>query len=512
MGRYRNPILPGCHPDPSICRLGDRYLLVTSTFEYLPGLPVHASTNLVDWELVGHAIHREEQLDLRGLDGSSGLYAPTIRVVGGRLVVVCTVVGSEEGPWSGRTGHFLVTAEDPAGPWSDPVWIDGVGGFDPSITVDGDRVWLCGTRLAAAAEWPGRTEVWIAELDLESGALRGEPVPIWTGAAARAVWAEGPHVLPRPGGGWMLLAAEGGTDLDHAVVTAYAEEITGPYTGDTGNPRLTHRDLGSGAEIVAVGHADLVDTPAGETWAVALGSHPVAGRRGLLGRRTSLVPVGWEGARPLFAPGTARVAPVVEAPGVPDAAPWPSLVVDDFDGVTLDPAWNGVGRMPQLFADPVARPGHVRLRAGDDPGTVGLPAFLGRRLPSERTRVEATVATVPGEGTLRAGLLLRVGERQLLELAVDRGGEVVLARVQGGLRAELARGRVAASGPVLLGLEIVDLVAAASVDGVPLASVDVAGLAPLPPRGFVGAWVGPFAAGDGFVDVDRVVLETLPGV
>lgn len=506
MGRYRNPILPGCHPDPSICRFGDRYLLVTSTFEYLPGLPVHTSANLVDWELAGHAIQREDQLDLRGLDGSSGLYAPTIRVVGDRLVVVCTVVGSEDGAWPGRTGHFLVTADDPAGPWSDPVWIDGVGGFDPSITVDGDRVWLCGTRLAAAQEWYGQTEVWIAELDLATGALRSEPVAIWTGAAVRAVWAEGPHVLPRPGGGWMLLTAEGGTDLDHAVVTAYADEITGPYRGDPGNPRLTHRDLGAAAEIVAVGHADLVDTPGGDTWAVALALHPVAGRRGLLGRRTSLVPVGWEDGRPLFAPGTARVAASASAGGVPDAAPWPDLFVDDFDGDVLEGGWTGVGRMPQLFADLGARPGHVRLRAGDDPALVGLPAFLGRRLPSERATVETVVERVPGDGELRAGLLLRVSERQLLELSIDRDGGVVLVRVAGGGREELAHGRVAASGAVALRLEIVDLVATASVDGVMLGRADVSGLAPLPPRGFLGAWVGPFVAGTGFADVARVSL------
>jgi len=506
MGRYRNPILPGCHPDPSVCRFGDRYLLVTSTFEYLPGLPIHASDDLFTWELAGHAIHREGQLDLAGLDSSSGLYAPTIRVVGDRLVVVCTVVGPEGGGWDGRTGHFLVTATDPAGPWSDPVWIDGVGGFDPSITVDGDRVWLCGTRETTPSAWRGQTEVWLAELDLDTGALRSEPAVIWTGADARAVWAEGPHVLPRPGGGWMLLAAEGGTDLDHAVCVAYADAITGPYTGDTGNPRLTHRDLGGSAAVTAVGHADLVDTADGRTWAIGLATHPVGGRRGLLGRRTWLVPVAWEDGRPLFAPGLGRVHTEMTADGVPDRPAAAGRIRDDFDAPVLDGEWNGVGRHPQAFTDLVARPGAVRVRGGDDPGTVGgAPGFLGRRLPSERTVVEAVLEPVPGDEPARAGLLLRVSETQWFALTVDAAGEAAAVRTADG-RGEQVGAAAVGAGAHTLRLEIADLQVRAVVDGAPIATADVGGLAPFPPRGFVGAWVGPFAVGDGAVDVDAVEL------
>ncbi|WP_460772737.1 glycoside hydrolase family 43 protein [Microbacterium sp. GXF7504] len=508
MGRYRNPVLPGCHPDPSICRFGHRYLLVTSTFEYLPGLPIHASTNLVDWEPVGHAIHREGQLDLAGLDSSSGLYAPTIRVAGDRLVVVCTVVGPEDGSWTGRTGHFVVTASDPAGPWSDPVWIDGVGGFDPSITVDGERVWLCGTRETEPSAWRGQTEVWLAELDLDTGALLGEPAPIWTGSSTRAVWAEGPHVLPAPGGGWMLLAAEGGTDVDHAVCVAYADEITGPYVGDGGNPRLTHRDLGARVPITAVGHADLVDAPDGRTWAVGLALLPVDGRRGLLGRRTWLAPVAWEDGRPLFAPGTGRILAEVEVDGVPDQRPWPDRIRDDFDAPGLAPDWNAVGRLPQAVADPAARPGHVRVRGGDEPTLVGgAPGFLGRRLPSERTEVTAVVEPVADAAPDRAGLLLRVSETQQFELAVDAANTAAAVRTAGGRSERLGEVQVG-PGPHELRLEVHDLTVRALVDGVEVATADVGGLAPLPPRGFVGAWVGPFAVGDGAVDVEHVELVT----
>lgn len=506
MGRYRNPILPGCHPDPSICRFGDRFVLVTSTFEYLPGLPVHVSDDLVHWELAGHVIDRVGQLDLRGIPSSSGLYAPTVRVIGDRLVVVCTVVGPDHGSWPGRTGHVLFWADDPAGPWSDPLWIDGVGGFDPSLTVDGDRVWLCETRQPREPAWAGQTEVWLSEIDLVTGALRTEPRVVWGGAAIGAVWAEGPHILPRPGGGWMLVAAEGGTDLDHAVCVAYADEITGPYVGDPGNPRLTHRDLGETAAITAVGHADLVTDAAGRSWATVLATHPVGGRRGLLGRRTSLVPVGWEHDRPLFAPGSGRVEAVVTAAGIPDQAPRERTSADDFVASRFGPLWHGVGRTPDEVASLAERPGHARLRGGAGPDSADV-VFLGCRVPEERVVVTARIELHPEGDDFRAGLLLRVSEEQHLEVAVDGAGRVRVGTARGGVPVADPSSLVDLGAAFDVVLSVHDLRARVVVAGRHIAEVDIADLAPRPPRGFIGAFVGPYAVGAGFCDVDRVEVE-----
>lgn len=504
MGRYRNPILPGCHPDPSVCRFGDRYVLVTSSFEYLPGLPVHVSDDLVNWTLAGHALHRPGQIDLSRLTSSSGTYAPTVREVNGRLVVVCTVVGPEEGDWEGRTGHFLVTADDPAGPWSEPVWIDGVGGFDPSITVDGDRVWLCGTREAVEGFWPGRTEVWVAELDLATGALRSEPVVIWTGAAVRAVWAEGPHLLAHPDGGWMLLVAEGGTDLEHAVCVAYADRIDGPYTADAGNPRLSHRDLGPAASIVAVGHADLVEAADGRSWATVLALHPVDGRRGLLGRRTSLVPVAWAGSRPLFAPGVGRVQEIVTAEGVPDQRPWPTRVEDDFTAERLDLEWNGAGRLPEEFAT-WGREG-LLLTGGAEPSQTANVSFLGRRLPDETCQVSLRVRLDPHADGFRAGILLRVSDAQQLELTVTGAGEAV-AVLAGAEIGRVPLGGESAGDELELTLRVQQLTARLFACDEELATCELDVLAPQPPRGFIGAWVGPLAVGPGRARFSRFTLS-----
>lgn len=511
MGRYRNPILSGCHPDPSICRVGAEFFLVTSTFEYLPGLPVHRSANLVDWELIGHAVDRPGQLDFTGLRSSGGLFAPTIRHHDGVFHVVCTVVAGPAGEadgWAGRTGHFVVTAEDPAGPWSDPIWLAGEQEIDPSLTFDGDRLWLCGTRLAEPALWPQQTEVWLRELDPRTFEVIGEEHVLWHGAVEGAVWAEGPHLYRHPGDGWMLLASEGGTFAEHAISVAYADEITGPYRGDKANPRLTHRDLGGRAAIWGVGHADLVfgDDSA---WAVLLATGRVGGGDSLLGRQTHLVPVAWEEGAPLFAPGVGRVQREVTADGVPDQQPRPTAWDDDFEGDVLGRDWTGVRRVPGAFADLRARPGHVRLAGAGEPDSLGASSFLGRRLPVDRAVTSAVIELAPS-GALRGGLLLRVADDRFLEVSVDDAGRALLVLVAGASREVLATGSCATHAPVEVTLRVDDVRAEAGVAGVTLGSADLEPLRPVAAQSFLGAWIGPFAAGAGHVDVDIVQVRALP--
>ncbi len=511
MGRYANPILPGCHPDPSICRVDDTYYLVTSTFEYLPGLPVHASTNLVDWQLISHAIDRPDQLDFAGLPASKGLFAPTIRHHAGTFYIVCTVVAPsavDGAAWPGRSGHFIVTATDPRGPWSDPIWLEGHDEIDPSLTFDGDRVWLCGTRLADPGLWRQQTEVWLRELDPATFAVIGDESILWHGAVEGAVWAEGPHLYRHPDGGWMLLASEGGTYGDHAISIAYADEITGPYRGDSGNPRLTHRDLGSRAAIWSVGHADLVDAPDGRTWATLLATHTDDGVDGLLGRQTHLVPVEWEDGRPLFAPGAGRVEAVVVADGVPDQAPLARAWVDDFDEPALGLDWSTPRHHPTLIADTRARPGHVRLHGGGEPSDLGVLAFLGRRLPCSRAEVRAGVE-LQASGALRAGILLRISESDHLEIAAGADGMARMRLTAGGQTHPVGEVACDPSAQVDLRLRIDGFRADAWVGETLVGSADLRPLSPGGAGSFLGCWVGPFAVGDGYVDVDRVDIGAL---
>lgn len=541
MTAARNPVLPGFHPDPSICRVGDDFYVVTSTFEYFPGLPVHRSRDLVEWELVGHAVHREDQVDLSTVAASGGLFAPTIRHHDGRFFVACTLVGGD-----GRQGSFVVTATEPAGPWSDPAWIEHAAGIDPSILFDDDgRAWWCGTRLADPGDWHEQTEVWVRELDLATMSLIGDERVVWHGAVEGAVWAEGPH-LYRRGDEVLLLASEGGTERHHAVSAARGSGPTGPFTGSKANPLLTHRHLGGDLDVANVGHADLVDDGRGGWWATVLATRrlPVDGGRAdaLQGRETWLVPVVFEDGWPVFAPGTGRLADEVDVPWAEAQAPRASTLVDDFDGDGLHAELLTVRTAPGTTRHRLGhRPGHLRLDAVSADLAEPVPhAFAGFRLEQPAatlsTSVELPDAAPAG---LTAGLALRLTDRRHLRLAVRVAGDGGTSRVvelvlhvDGDDR--LLASIDAPSGPLGLALEVDGFRAVARVEhgaGGPAAgtaAVGTADLAPLSPSdggGFVGVVGGVFVVREpstivprghddlpapAWADFDRLTLEHAP--
>jgi len=294
---YRNPILSGFYPDPSICRVDSDYYLVTSTFAYFPGIPVFHSKDLLNWNQIGSAIDRPGQLCFDGNQISEGLFAPTIRYNNGTFYILCTLIKNG--------GNFVITAKDPKGPWSDPVWLEGADGIDPSIFFDSDgKVWYHGTHPAPEGEaYPGNYEIFIREMDLNllkegKNPLLGENSGIWRGALRNVIWPEGPHIY-KINNEYFLLHAEGGTGLDHAVCIAKAKNIKGPWEGKKSNPVATHRHLGKRADIINVGHADLVDDVCGNWYMVLLASRQ---REGVcpLGRETFLIPVFWEDGWPFI--------------------------------------------------------------------------------------------------------------------------------------------------------------------------------------------------------------------
>lgn len=472
------------------------------------------------WEPVGHAIHRERQLDLSGVASSGGLFAPTIRFHDGTFFVVCTLVGG-----TGRSGSFVVTATDPAGPWSDPAWIDDAEGIDPSLlfTHDG-RAWWCGTRLASPGAWPEQTEVWVREFDPARMRLVGEERVVWHGALEGAVWAEGPHLFEldaEHGGGVLLLASEGGTERHHAVSLAYGPSPLGPFTGDPGNPVLTHRHLGRSAAVANVGHADLVDDGRGGWWATVLASRRLDGVDGLQGRETWLVPVSWEDGRPVFAPGEGRLIEQVEIPWAPtpasigaDAAAAPSIVETGFDGPALHPDLSLVRTSPGVDrASLRERPGHVRLRpASRSLAEVAAHAFVGFRLEQPAAIVTGEVERSGAPG-LRCGLALRQSEARHVRLELV-GETVVLVRHVDGTEEVVGSAEVAA-GPVELALSIDGLTGMARArhagGTADVGHVDLRPLSSTQAGGFLGVWAGVYAAGDGgpgaHVDVDALRIE-----
>ena len=114
--KYKNPVISGYNPDPSICRVGEDYYIVNSSFEFFPGVPVYHSRNLVNWELKGYCLERESQLSLHGCKPSGGIYAPTLRYHNGTFFMTTTNT-------SGK-GNFIVHTTDLEKGWSEPAWVD----------------------------------------------------------------------------------------------------------------------------------------------------------------------------------------------------------------------------------------------------------------------------------------------------------------------------------------------------------------------------------------------------
>jgi xylan 1,4-beta-xylosidase len=372
---FRNPILSGCYPDPSICRVNEDYYLVTSTFEYFPGLPIFHSRDLVHWRQIGHVLDRPTQLPLQGVRPSGGLYAPTIRHSQGVFYVINTLIDGKT-----KSGNFIVAATDPAGPWSEPYWLEEAPGIDPSLFFDDDgRVWYVGNRMAAQSQYEGHTEIWLQELDIQSMHLIGEPQVLWDGALKGVIWAEAPH-LYKIQGMYYLLTAEGGTAHNHAITIARADAVAGPYQGNPSNPILTHRHLGLDYPIVGTGHGDLVDTPGGEWWMVLLAMRPYGGYFYNLGRETFLVPVRWEDNWPIVSPGSGRVETVYTIPSLPEYS-CPSMpACDHFDGQNLPLHWNFLRTPEDDFWSLSERTSYLRLQLRPvQLSDQGNPSFIGRR-------------------------------------------------------------------------------------------------------------------------------------
>lgn len=437
---FENPVLPGTHPDPSVCRVGEDYYLVSSSFEYFPGIPLYHSRDLVHWRLLTHVLTRDSQLDLSGIKSSEGIFAPTIRYHDGTFYVITTNIGGG--------GSFLVSASDPEGPWSDPVWIRESGfTMDPSLFFEAD-----GRAYYTRHDGGRRGAIVQAELDVKTGRLLSDPQRIWAGTGG--IWPEGPHLykLDRT---YYLLISEGGTSFEHSVTVARADSPWGSFEPAPSNPLLSHRPLPE-HPIQATGHADFVDTPDGKWWAVLLGVRPSREREHHLGRETFLAPVTWENGWPVINHGQ-PIELKMSRQGLPAPAPWPLPGArDEFTGEKLGNSWIFVRNPLQSNYSTQAHPGHLRLRSSSvSMDEVGSPTAVLQPQSSFDIDMSAQLNFVPQPGQ-RAGLVIRGNERNHYQLVVEAGrpgraGEisVLLETTRFGVKKMVKRIRVKTSHVVL---------------------------------------------------------------
>ncbi len=415
--RIENPILPGFHPDPSICRVGEDYYIACSSFSFFPGLPLFHSRDLCNWEQIGCVLDRPEMVRLNPDRLSYGIWAPTLRWHEGIFYLIV-------GNWS--TGEvLLLTANDPAGPWREKP-VSGVGG-DPSLFFDDDGRVYCSF---------SDHGIYQVEIDVGTGRAVGERVHLWNGAAVNAHAPEASHVYKKDGW-YYLLISEGGTEHYHAVCVARSRSVMGPYESFRANPILTHRHLGVSCPVCNVGHADIVETPAGEWYMCVLASRPYGGYHKNLGRETFLCPMYWECGWPMAAP-SGRVERTYPAPkgvvlqGYPEP---PSR--EDFDGPGLPCFFNGIGtaaESPWRLAD-----GKLYLRA--------LPEGIAKRdseiVPLTKETKRFLVPRALGfVGRRQEHMCFSASTRLRLPFSTGRetAGLVVLQNAYNGLRCELGRG------------------------------------------------------------------------
>lgn len=520
----KNPLLPGFYPDPSICRVEDDFYMVTSSFSYFPGVPIFHSKDLAHWEQIGHVLDRPEQLPLSPYNISGGIFAPTIRYHNGLFYMITTNFSVYK--------NFIVTAKNPAGPWSEPHWIEGAEGIDPSLFWDDDgKAYYTGTSKPHEANG-NKPMIWLSEIDLEKFELIGEKKYIWEGSLSEPAWPEAPHIY-KVNDYYYLMIAEGGTEHFHAESIARASNVKGPYFSYRGNPIMTQRHLGMNVPITNTGHADLVELKDGSWYVVFLASRPYGGYHKNLGRETFIAPVVWEEEFPLVSQGTGQIQFEYEGPDLPLFSVQTIPVKDDFDHQTLSYIWNFLGTPDKdtykiedgylklkLYATPLSHNEEKKKSRPVKPETLG---FLGRR-QQHMSFTASTCLDFEPEENQTAGLTLLQNDYHQIRLEIGKNvrGEKVIRALRcyrsmdicllqkaqtAEYREEILEEIPWSDSEVIFRISALGQehrLIAESLEGkqIQMAVVDGGFLGTETAGGYVGAYIGMFASGNG-IEYDK---------
>ena len=465
-------IIPGFNPDPSCVAVGGDYYLVTSTFHYFPGVPVYHSTDLKYWEQIGNVLDRPSQLPMAEANASLGIYAPTIRYNDGVFYMITTNVGNG--------GNFMVTATNPAGPWSEPIWLEQQG-IDPSLYFEDGKCYMVSN--------PDAT-ITLCEIDPVTGKTLSPGKPLWKGTGGR--FSEGPHIYKHDGW-YYLLISEGGIEMAHCLTVARSRNIYGPYDANPANPIFTHCSLaGQESNIQATGHGDIFQAADGSFWICMLAYRRYGGDFHHIGRETFLAPVTWANEWPVINDGK----PLVE-----NANPEHHSI--DYDFAYIGPEWMYI-QQPVVSNYKALPGGGIELRGtgkGFDWGSVSPTALL-RRQQNADCVVRATVKA-KGRGS-EGGLAVYQTHNGHIEFFVSGGKATVRVRARSILAEQ---GSVAVKG----GKANLEIRALGDhyeffADGKYVGRVDSAVLSSEFAGGFTGVTVGPYCQ-SGTVEITNFHYE-----
>ena len=420
--KFSNPILRGFNPDPSFCRVGDDYYIATSTFEWYPGVQIHHSRDLQNWELVSRPLNRAEQLDMRGNPDSCGVWAPSLSYADGLFWLIYTNMRRYDGNFK-DSPNYLVTAPAIDGPWSDRVYLNS-SGFDPSLFHDDDgRKWLVNMRWdhRATMKSPVDARDWFGGIDLQEydhdqKKLVGAPKQIFH--RSELGFTEAPHLMKRRGY-YFLITAEGGTGYRHAVTHARSKSIEGPYELHPDSHVITAKDTPENG-VQRTGHGQAVDGPDDKTMLhTFLCSRPLEGKRSPLGREAGLTLLHWGDDDWLYREGGPAPEPATQADIV---QPIEMLEFSGFDSAALPSQFQWLrSPEPDRLFSLTERPGWLRLFGRESIGSWFEQALVARRQTEHVCAAAVTLDYEPGTYQEQAGLVAYYGRHQFHYLYVTAG-------------------------------------------------------------------------------------------
>lgn len=418
----QNPILTGFYPDPSIVKVGSDYYLINSTFSYFPGIPVFQSKDLKNWKQIGNVIHRPSQMDFMGEKLTRGLFAPAISYHKGTYYVSCTDIDHD--------GNFVVTATNPAGPWSDPVKIPQVKGIDPSIyfDVESDKAYIVYNSDAPDNKpmYSGHRTVRMFEIDYKTLKVIGEEKQLINGGVditKKPVWIEGPHILKK-NDWYYLYAAEGGTSINHSEVVLRSKDVWGPYVPYEKNPILTQRDLPEDRKypITSAGHAQIVEGPDGKDYSVFLAVRPYEGDYYNTGRETFLAPVEWKDGWPVINPNNKEIQysqtfnfkEVKQKDALPQSGNFDYTITFDNG---LDPALLFMRTIDYTSFSTSKKNGLTLNLKPERVSELANPSFIGKRQQHINSAIETNMEFSPKASNEKAGLVILQDEEHFYFLS-----------------------------------------------------------------------------------------------
>ncbi len=419
----KNPILPGFNPDPCICRKGDDYYLVVSSFEWFPGIPVYHSKDLKNWELYTHILTDETKIDLKKLPSSKGIWAPCLTYCEEEdlFYIVYGIMNSMNARYF-DVDNYLITSKDIKGEWSEPVYIHS-SGFDASILHDDD-----GKKWIASLDWETREGyekpgvICLVEYCTKKKEIVGYPKRIWSGGTDRGC-IEAPHITKR-GDYYYIMCAEGGTGYGHSVTMGRAKNIWGPYEKDSMNPIVTSipgdfyerhdpdhlkpKYYNPESKLQKSGHGSYIETTSGEVYLVHLTSRPfVPELRCTLGRETAIQKMKWTKDNWLRMEDESNLAKEYVSESKLEehlVSSIPSF--DDFDSNVLGLQYYAPRILPLSFADVKSRPGYVRIRGQESRTSLNKVSILARKLTSVYARITTKMEFYPEVHQHSAGLIM----------------------------------------------------------------------------------------------------------